>query len=290
MDTTDRLARLASDLERLARSFFAAELDDLGFDHGRAARELARSVAYWMIAVRRVATTGPAAWAYLNAGFPSDDTDPPAAIVELPEGPANLVAELDAMMAFIAGDAVLDDLAYAELIRRQRVPRWHLGGRVPAMWPTFMRLIDANESDPMARDARFLDITLAHARDVLVAHRDPTTFHMPSFGNAGDVKLARPALDEDRRREATEKLRSVSASIGFPAAGGDFFMLSNRIVALAGQLGGSERETVRDAYRLAGFESPPLSSIVEAAVRLLDRHREENAIPSWTPPNASRAE
>lgn len=293
MDTSRELTRVADELEAVARALFAIERAATGRPSEKPTHELARSVAYWMIAIRRLARTGRAAWDALESRFPADAGDgtasvDPTADTAWPEEPAELVSELDVVSAFITGDMALDDLAYAELVRRGSPPRWQVGvERVPAMWPLFMAVIDNDPSDPMAKDARYLDVTLAVARDVLVAHRDPTWMYLPMWSNWGEVKLARVAIEPDRRAAGLAELQAVNASLAYPWPNkDDYHSLLNLLLAIAGRLGPKARAAIRSAYRFAGFESPHLVSMVSAALHLLGLHIEELRKTTGTNPQA----
>lgn len=105
----------------------------------RPTKQLGDTVALWMIAVRRLAESGPIAWAAMGARFPPDEDESPKAAPESPLGPPERVASLDLITTFVVGDLVLDHLAYAELVRRGSVPTWRRGvQKVPAMWPALM--------------------------------------------------------------------------------------------------------------------------------------------------------
>jgi hypothetical protein len=266
----DRLETLAAGLSALTRGLS-------GSPSAKPAEELARSIAYWMIALRRLAKSGTAAWGALDLAFPraTDDGPPPEVSPDRAE-PAELASELDVVSAFITGDMVLDDLAYAELVRRGQAPTWRPGvDQLPSMWPRFIRLIDQDLADPMSKTARYLDITLAVARDVLVAHRDPTWWYMPSFANWGEVTLARVAVEEERRAAGLRELQTVNSSLPFPWPETDYHHLLDLLIAIADHLDGAARGGIKKAYRAAGFESPSLADMVRAAIRLIELHAGE---------------
>lgn len=274
MYTTEQLKQAADELEEIARALFAIDRDATGRASEQPTRVLARSVAYWMIVLRRLADSGADAWTALDAGFPRDeDEDPAPASPKRAEGPAEMVGELDAMSAFIFGDLVLEDLAYAELVRRGAVPAWEPGGWLPSMWNAFVRLNDETPDPTMAADVRSLDLTLAPARDALVAHRDPTLYSLPSFASWGEVRLTRVTFDDDRKRAAEDDLRAANATLERPwPVWSNYDRMLDTLVALAGHLSPDGRSAIKRAYGKAGFESPPLGGIVERTIRLLRRH------------------
>jgi hypothetical protein len=272
MDRPARLLELAADLEALARQLFAINRDATGRGGEEHTRELARLVAFWMAALRRLAASGPGAWSAMETRFDRDPTERPVDHKDPPEGPAEFVAELDVLTAFIVGDMVLDALAYAELVRRDKVPTWRPGDRVPDIWPRFMELLDADPADPMTQPARLLDVTLVHARDVLVAHRDPTLWSLPMYLSEGAVVLHRVTIDEDRKARAAAELDAVNAGLEFSWPETDYKRLLGLVIAIAGNLGPDARGGIKRAYRLAGFDAPPMTRMVEATVRLLRGH------------------
>ena len=261
MDSTKRLQSAADDLERVARALLGIEHADRPTD--RPSQQLGRAVARWMIATRRLATSGIAMWA---SGSPN--AEPPA---DLP-GPAQMVAEVDATNALVAGDLAVDAFAYAELVRRKAAPTWKPGQRIPGMWEPLVRLVEAESSDAILRPVRYLDVTLAPARDLLVAHPDPTTYDMPSFMSMGHVQLARPSVDPEREAAALDALRLAAkdqrVSYGLDA---DYHRLLDYLQAIAGLLDRPAREAMKRAYRLAGYDAPPMTTIIPKAVGLFDR-------------------
>lgn len=278
MDTSAELISVANELEDAARFLLGVDSEPLPPSRRTATTELGRSTAGWMIATRRVARSGAAAWDAHEARFPRDPDDPPLEPApEFPEGPATRVSELDVISAFITADMTLDDLAWAELVRREQAPTWRHGvDQVPTMWPPFMALLDAEPSDPMTRDARYLDVTLAFARDVLVAHRDPTVHYFPAWSSWGEVRLARHSVEPERQAAALERLQAVNATLQFPwREDDDYRELLDRLVAIAGRLDASQRAGIRAAYRHAGFESPSLADMTRAALKLLRIHTGE---------------
>jgi hypothetical protein len=109
-----------------------------------------------------------------------------------------MLAEVDATNALVAGDLAVDAFAYAELVRGEAAPTWIPGGKIPGMWEPLVKLLESAPTDTMLRPVRYLDVTLTPARDLLVAHPDPTTYYMPAFDSLGQVQLARPAVDAER--------------------------------------------------------------------------------------------
>jgi hypothetical protein len=86
MDRPERLREQADQLEALTRELFAATVNI-----GEHTRELARATAYWMISLRRLADSGPKAWASIESRFPPDSEDEPADGTGSPEGPGEFV-------------------------------------------------------------------------------------------------------------------------------------------------------------------------------------------------------
>lgn len=276
MDTAKELHDLADQFEDHVRALFPAARRLSGRPVARATNELARSVAYCVIAIRRLAESGIAAWNAIDLRFPPDPDDPPRDESKTPDPFAELVAELDVITCLLAGDMVLEDLAYAELIRRGKAPEWTPGEeKMPSMWPRLMKVLDGEPTDPMTEPARYLDVTLAHARDVLVAHRDPTVHYFPGFTNWGQVTLTRATVDRDRESAAAERVQALAEEINYLPHGLDARMLLDHLVSLSPKLDKRQREVIRTAYRYAGFESPPLGDMMQRVSRLLRLHREE---------------
>lgn len=236
----------------------------------RPTKQLGDTVALWMITVRRLAESGPIAWAAMDARFPPDEDESPKGAPESPLGPPERVASLDLITTFVVGDLVLDHLAYAELVRRGAVPTWRRGvQKVPAMWPALMDTLEES-GGAMLGPARSLDVSLAVARDVLVAHRDPDAFELPGYSSWGAIRLERPVLDEDRRRMAEALVRTVNRGLDHPWPDSyDYQHLVDTIGAVPPQLTPDVRKGLRRAFRAAGFESPALTTVIRDALRIL---------------------
>jgi hypothetical protein len=277
LDTPAALAKAADSLETAARSLMKLANGALrGHPVARSTRDVARSVAYWAVAIRRVVHSGPKGWESVDALFASGTEKPPDTASEDSSGiPMEMEAELDLIVAYIVGDQVLDLLAYAELLRRDRVPAWRPGiDRVPAMWPAFMAVLDEEGPDPMRSAARYLDVTLAVARDVLVVHRDPAAVELPSYTSFGSVSLHRPVLDEERRNQADSLVYDINRSLDQPWPDNwSRDQLLDTILEVPQQLEPAVRRDIRRVYRLAGFESPQLVAILRRATRLVDAYR-----------------
>jgi hypothetical protein len=241
------------------------------------ARDLARAIAYLSVAIRRIVESGPKAWASVDRLFPPDEGEAPktAAPEEFSGIPMEMEAELDLIVAYIIGDHMLDLLAYAELVRRDRVPEWNAGtDPVPAMWPALMAVLEEGPLDAMGAAARYLDVTLAVARDVLVAHRDPEAVELPSYSSLGSVSLHRPVLDDERRKVAESLVHELNRSLDRPWP--DEWSgthLVDTIIAVPQQLTPDVRRGLRRVYRLAGFESPQLVTILDKAMKLIRAYR-----------------
>ena len=124
----------------------------------------------------------------------------------------------------------------------------------------------------MRADARYLDVTLAPARDLLVAHRDPTTSTLPSWSNSGSASLVRITLDEKRKARAFAMLQKANESLVGHWPVSRFEDVRDRLIALAPRLNARQRAWLKASYRHAGIESPPLTEIVAKAARLLKAH------------------
>jgi hypothetical protein len=177
---------------------------------------------------------------------------------------------LDLTSAFVVGDLVLDHFAYAELVRRHNVPVWRRGiDKVPAMWPALMAVLEASR-DEMLGPARSLDVSLAVARDVLVAHRDPDAIELPGFSSWGEVRLERPVPDDDRRLRAEQILKDVNQSLEHPwPEAYDRRRLLDMLTSVSPILTPEVRRGIHNAIRAAGFESPPLTTVVADVIKLL---------------------
>ena len=279
MDTRTELATRGDLLEEVTRRLYAqaSALDE--DPNGPPCRELARAVGYWSIVVRRLSRTGPDAFAMRDFHIfrgPPGESPPPRP----PEGPAEETAELDLMTAYLIGDQVLEAFAYTEMVRRQAEPQWTKGGRVPDMWPKFMALMDAAPGDPMSPTSRYLDATLAPARDVLIVHRDPHTYHMPIFSSWGAVELERPAMDPERRAAAEEMLRKLDRDREWSWGYEDADMLLRALLGVPKLLDATSRKAILDVYRMGGYRSgQPLTALVDACLKLLRRYSESLPLP-----------
>lgn len=270
MNTSGELLGLATELEGHARALREAAERLSGRPMARAISELERSVAYCIVALRRLAESGIAAWDALDSRFPFDPVDRPPNPSKTPDPFATLGAELDVITCLLTGDMVLEDLAYAELVRREQAPEWTPGKqKTPSMWPKLMKLLDGVPTDQMTEPARYLDVTLAYARDVLVAHRDPTIHYFPSFSNRGQVTLTRAAVDPYREAKAAELVKGLTDEINHRPHGLDSRDLLQRLVSLSSRLDKEQRERLRTAYRYVGFESPPLGDMMRRVSHLL---------------------
>jgi hypothetical protein len=275
MDTSSELLEVAAELEDRARAIATNGRGLTGHLVARATGELVRSTVYCVIALRRLSESGIAAWEAIDSRFPPDPADPPRDPSKATDPFADRKAELDVISCLLSGDMVLDDLAYAELVRRNLTPEWEAGQeRMPSMWPRLMRVLDAEPADPMTGPARYLDVTLVHARDVLVAHRDPTIHYLPSYSNSGQVTLTRANIDPVRDTAAAERVSALAAELEYRPYGLDTRTLLDHLVALSPRLGREQRETIKTAYRYSGFESPHLTEMMTRVSRLLRHHNE----------------
>jgi hypothetical protein len=273
VDTTANLMSAADGLQAVATRLIGIKRNDTGRPSEEPTYELARAVAAWMVAVRRLAASGEAAWIEAQRGFTREPDDP-----ELPPEPdpfAMIRAQLDLTTAIVAGDLAMDDLAYCKLLRRDDLPTWRIGGDVPAWWPALMRLLDRSPGDPMTRSARYLDVTLAPARDQLLVHRDPALWTIPSLASWGSVTRQRRTVRGERNAAAMDELRRVNASLSFKWDESTFEGLLSVLVAIAEHLGPDQRKGIRTAYAFAGLESPSMSDIVNHALELLRLHAEQ---------------
>jgi hypothetical protein len=275
MDTPAELRRHADELEERARSLLKLSRGKLsGTPSDRPTTALGRAVEHWVIALRRLADSSPLAWEALDSRFPPEEGEPVKSPPDSDLGPAEMVADLDLITAYLAGDQVLDHLAYAELVRRDRVPDWQRGrDPVPSMWPKLMAVLDEAPQEHMSQAARYLDVTLAVARDVLVAHRDPDAYDLPFYSSWGEVKLHRPVVDDERKAAAEAIVRAANLGLEHPWPDTwTYDHLVDSIIAVPQLLEFAVRKALRDAFRLAGFESPRLTTILGYAERLLAAH------------------
>lgn len=287
MDASERLSDLVTRSTNVARDLFRVS------GVRRSTRELGRAVAYWAVAIRRLSASGPAAWADLDSrparaaagsgqviepdSAPAEDaaaaSEPEAGLPHDP--PPSYAAELDLLTALVMGDLCLDALAHAELERRQALPPWTPGGRIPSWWPEFMTVVEEG-SDAMRGPARRMDLSIALARDLLVAHPDPHAVHMPSFGSSGGVNVYRPVIDDERRRRAEAMLRDIGTAEGIPVTG-HYYDLLDRLLGRAPLLEFPARAQIKDALRVGGFYSPRLTDTIPVALGLFEAHAERVA-------------
>ena len=131
------------------------------------------------------------------------------------------------------------------------------------------------ETDPMRRHARFLDVTLDAARDMLVAHRDPELLLMRSATNLGAFSLHLTTLDEARIAAAVNVLRTMPFPVPQPQLdkarrGLELESAISTLLDVAGTLGPKERAQLRRVYRLGGLEAPDMTTIALRVGKLLD--------------------
>jgi hypothetical protein len=138
-----------------------------------------------------------------------------------------------------------------------------------------MAILDDGLPEPMTDPARYLDVTLAVARDVLVAHRDPAAVELPMFASWGEVKLHRPVLHDDRKAEAERILRELNEGLEhpWPTVWGSAQLLET-MIAVPRVLTRDVRNGIHRAYRAAGFDSPDLTEIARQVIRLVSAHRD----------------
>jgi hypothetical protein len=142
------------------------------------------------------------------------------------------------------------------------------------MWPALMSVLDEGEVDSIAAAARYLDVTLAVARDVLIAHHDPAAVELPSYSSEGAVSLHRPVIDDQRRREADDLVHEINRNLDLPWP--DHWSaqhLIDTIISVPPQLNAEVRQGLRRVFRLEGFESPPLVKIVDSTLKLVGAYR-----------------
>ncbi len=270
VDTTERLVRVGDDLEHMCRRLFAIKREGTGRRSEKATTELARTILYWSIAVRRLAASGSTAWAEAQRRFPRDPDDPP--LPEFEDPFAESSAQLDLVIAQLVDDMAIEALAYCELVLRVCMPILKPGDRIPPWWARFMAVLDASPDDVMTASARQLDITLAGARDRLIVHWDPDGWHVPGLASWGAVSLGRKHLKPERKAQALAKLRSVSDELEPWWPSDDFEQLLMTVTVFAGRLGRLQRKRVLDATAIAGIDAPPVSDTAEAALRLFALH------------------
>ena len=261
--------RLRSQADRLRE----IELDDIGRPTEEPAHDLARAVVIWSIALRELAPAGLAALtghvAGIHDGSPADDL-----VWER--------AQLRLLTAVVAGDVLLDSLAWAELVRRKRwEPPQHTGlAKVPVLWTVLMKVLDepSASNDPMRPPARYLDLSLDAARDMLVAHRDPELHMMRGAASWGRFTIDLFPHEQDRLETALEQARGIRTSVDYlppdPAdtqdLAGAFASRTEILLQMAVELGAEDRRKLRSAYRIGGISSPSLGAIAERVCVLVD--------------------
>ena len=221
----------------------------------------------WSISLRELAAAGSAAWQTAQSGFSDAPTD----------GVNDLGierAQLALLSATMIGDMVLDAFAWAELVRRGKWSPWVRGerqhDRAPVLWTDLMSVLDSPPptGDPMLAPARYLDVTLDAARDMLVAHRDPELEMIRGTGNLSPFTLHLFNIKQERLDAAYEVLTElwppVVDVVSEPPP--TFWRSPVRarvatLVELSDTLGGDKRQSLRRVYRLVGIASPDLSSI-----------------------------
>jgi hypothetical protein len=270
VDAAERLNARAVDL-------IAVRREDTGESTEQPAHDLARALAMWSICLRRLAEAGPGVWALMESGYPDGKqrASDPFAI----EG-----AQVAMLSATVIGDTVLDAFAWAELVRRQRWRPWQPGDRgpwdrLPVLWSELMGVLDAAPDDPMTGPARFLDLTLDAARDMLVAHRDPELMLLRGASDVGTFSLHLRTMDDARLEAAFGVLRGIPGAR--PWSGGGRFGFEREVERLIGQaasLDRSDRLLVRHAYRLGGINLPDLGQIADAVLTLIDRYIDVRAL------------
>ncbi len=235
-------------------------------------RELARSLVYWSVALDRLAESAPEAWR---------SVDPDAGASNAADVLATYRAEADVIASLVFGDMSLDDLAWAELARRNALPDERRPGYVPPPWRLFMDLVDA-EPDPMRGTARYLDITLCMARDLLVAHRNPQRWYLPSYSSWGEASIMRIAVEDPLKRQAEQLIDQALHRMTTPSptlTGAD---LVDRAIALSPMLDRESRELVKTAFRVGGMDMPSLAPLVDRVLQLVQAHIGAQSQPNET--------
>lgn len=229
---------------------------------GRYDREVARSLVYWSVALDRLAESARAAWRSVD---PDERSSDGADVL------ATYRAEADVLASLVFGDMALDDLAWAELARRDALPGERRPGYVPPPWPLFMDVLDAGP-DPMRGTARYLDVTLCMARDLLVAHRNPQRWYLPSYSSWGEASIARAAVEEPLKQQAEQLITEALERAGTPMPPSSSADLVDRAIALSPQLDRESRELVKTAFRVGGMDMPPLAPLIDKVLQLVRLH------------------
>jgi len=277
-------------LKRRADLLIAIEREQTGEPTEEPAHELARALAIWSISLDHLHAAGVGAWKQMD----------PLSIER---------AQLALLSSTAIGDIVLDAFAWAELVRRRewrswrhrhvaqrceeraarrarRKPRNKERDRVPVPWTILMSVLDDGDADDrMIQPARYLDVTLDAARDLLVAHRDPELMLMRGASSYGPPTLDLRTLDRRRLAAALALVATIPSPFPRPRpqAGAGWIRHAidqevSRHIALAGRLDGQGRKTLRRVLRLVGAHSPDMSAIANGVLQLVDDYIDRRSL------------
>ena len=269
---------------RLAERCTALRPEDTGASSEQPAHDLSRALAIWSIALEELAFAGLPVF---EAGIadPSVLNLSRSTIPEAWQRTDDYIAIERAqhrmLSAAMAGDIVLDSFAWAELIRRDVWrPGPGDGSFVVVLWTLLMTELDRPEcdSDPMRQAARYLDVTLDAARDMLVAHRDPELVLIRGASNWGSFSLDLDTFSIDRLAASLDTMRQIMSPVPRQDLDRSSEMslriaIDREMALLLGRarhLSPSDRKKMRRAYRIAGMHSPSFAAIAERVASLVE--------------------
>lgn len=214
----------------------------------------------WSITLRRMAGSGPASLIAAERAFP----DHPEHQRADEDALATHRAHVDVIVFVTVGDMVLDDLA-GLVLEREKAD----ASDVP--WREFMTRLDQaasrGQNDARLGPARELDLRLREARNRLVAHRDRRQALV--FAWQPDNTIQVTLVDPNAVAEALAILAEVNSRLRLPLRGThDYHAMLDWVIAFARELGAHDRKQVKDALRLAGFETYSPERIVEEVLAL----------------------
>lgn len=192
--------------------------------------------------------------------------EPPSATAFLgAEQPIHDMSGVDAFSILIFGDLLLQDFARVETARR---------GLDASTWAALVKHLDRHVSDAMTPAARYLNVVLKSARDVVVAHTPHEQYPSASWGGgSGDFSVGRVSASIEAMASAKMLLgEAVGRDIRDVDRWTTYADLSSLVIEEAPMMTFEQAGKAKRAFKKAGFHVPPTPDIVDWMLRLLRAH------------------
>jgi len=222
-------------------------------------QRVVRTLAMWAVCIERMAESGPA---FLRSEERQFRHHP-----EFGQGDplADIKAQIDVVAYLTVGDMLLQEIATL-LAERAPFPMTD----PPGPWVCLMNYFDSVKGRAnMRAAARWLDLVLVNARHRVAAHWRKG--HTLNFTWQMDETVQVVLIDPTGQKEASRILWQVLKEIPTPLrpAEDDFQGLREMVFGCASLLDKGQRRRVQRALELSGFETYPISTVVDDVLKLV---------------------